>query len=97
MRSLGLYRWKSLTVGHHLAIFGVYQFSESRDIAYLLCHEISQEHVMEGSYDIIRRNSSLKITNQQSLSVTGILWYWRYDVFNLTGDLARPRYFRAIT
>ena len=41
--------WKSLTLRHHLAMFGGHWFSASGDMKYLLCHITSHNHVIEGS------------------------------------------------
>ena len=34
-------------VSHHLAMFGDHWFSASGDMKYLICHMISQNHVIE--------------------------------------------------
>ena len=39
-------------INYHLAMFDVHCSIASRDITYLICYMTSQEHIMEGSYDI---------------------------------------------
>ena len=47
-----------LLINHHLAMFGGHWSSASWDIIYLVCHVISQEHVIEGSCDLLNGTSS---------------------------------------
>ena len=43
---------------HHLAKFGGHRYRSSRNILFLVCHAIKQDHVIKGSGDYNDRSSS---------------------------------------
>ena len=45
-------------VCHHLTKFGVHRYCSSRDVMFLVCHVIKQDHVIERSGDYNDRNPS---------------------------------------
>ena len=53
-------------VSQHPAKFGDHRHSGSGDIMVLICHVISQGHVMNWSYELKGRNPSRKATLLQS-------------------------------
>ena len=64
---------KSVTVSHHLAMFSGHWFSTSGDIKYLTCHLTLQNHVIEGSRNLMKVSSSWYITTLPSLVAVGIV------------------------
>ena len=60
-------------VSQHLPMFGVHWSSGSGDIINLKCNVTSQELVIEGSFDIKLRSSSLYVTTLPSLLAIGIV------------------------
>ena len=44
---------------HQLEHFGSHRHCGSGDIMILSCHVISQDHVIEGSYNFMRRSPSM--------------------------------------
>ena len=61
-------------------MFSVYYFSTSGDITYLVCHLISQEDVIEGSYDVLCQRHSFYATTLPSLvtidtAVVQVFWF----------------------
>ena len=47
-RVMRLYRQEPIKVSYHLAKFGGHRHSSSGDIIILVCHVISQDHVIKG-------------------------------------------------
>ena len=50
-------------------MFGVYWFSANGDITYLICHVDSQEHVIEGWYDVMGPIYSFYVLFNSSLAL----------------------------
>ena len=45
--------WKTIfKLSHHLVKFGDHRHRGSEDLMLLVCHEISQDHIIKGSYVI---------------------------------------------
>ena len=43
------YEWELFMVYHHFAKFGDHKYCSSRDIFFLVCHVIKQDHIIKGS------------------------------------------------
>ena len=70
---LSFYGWKPFTLSYRLAMFGGHWSSVSGDIKYLICHVISQKHVIEGSSNFMSEASSWYIMTLPSLVATDIV------------------------
>ena len=68
-----LYGQKLFTVSYHLSMIGVHKTSASRDITYLICHVNSQDHMIEGSFDVMGASSSLCFTTLAGLVAVGLV------------------------
>ena len=64
---MGLYGEKSLNVSHHPAKFCGHNHCGSGDTWFLVCHEISQGHMIKGSCDFIGRSPPRLVTVLPSL------------------------------
>ena len=67
------YGQKLFTVSYHLSMIGVHKTSASRDITYLICHVSSQDHMIEGSFDVMGASSSLCFTTLAGLVAVGLM------------------------
>ena len=54
-------------------MIGVHKTSASRDITYLICHVSSQDHMIEGSFDVMGAGSSLCFTTLAGLVAVGLM------------------------
>ena len=68
-----IYEWNPLTVSHHFAIFGGHWSSASGEIAFLICHMSSQDHMIKGSCDFMGENSSLYAIPLPNAVAVGIM------------------------
>ena len=80
-----LYRWKLLLVTHHPAKFNGQRSWGSKDITYLICHVILQDHVIKIFCDFIEESYSLFMATLPIL----LLWQWRYCIFNLSREFVK--------
>ena len=51
----------------------VHKTCASRDITYLICHVNSQDHMIEGSFDVMGASSSLCFTTLAGLVAVGLM------------------------
>ena len=56
-----------MKVSYHPANFGGHRQCGSRDIMVLVCHVISQDHLINGSSDFVGRSTSKQVTTLQNL------------------------------
>ena len=56
-----------MKVSYHPANFGGHRQCGSGDIMVLVCHVISQDHLINGSSDFVRRSTSKQVTTLQNL------------------------------
>ena len=52
------YRQGLIKLGYHPVKFGGHRHSDNGDIMVLVCHVISQDHVIKGSYGILSKSPS---------------------------------------
>ena len=64
--------WKPITVSHHLARFDGHYSSASGYTNYLTCHVTLQNHMIEGSSNLMSGSSSWCITTLPSLATVGV-------------------------
>ena len=57
-----------MKVSYHPANFGGHRQCGSGDIMVLVCHVISQDHLINGSYDFVGRSTSKQVTTLQNLA-----------------------------
>ena len=55
------YRQEFIKLGYHPVKFGGYRHSDNGDIMVLVCHVISQDHVIKGLYDFEDRSLSREV------------------------------------
>ena len=60
-------------VYHHSAKFGSHRCCNSRDIMFLVCHLISQDHMIKGSSDFIGRGPLRQAISLASFAAIGTL------------------------
>ena len=55
------YRQEFIKLGYHPVKFGGHKHSDNGDIMVLVCHVISQDHVIKGLYDFEDRSLSREV------------------------------------
>ena len=65
--------WQSLVVSHHLVMYSGHWSSASRDMIYLICPIISQDHVIKESSDLMGGSFSMYATCLLILVAIGIV------------------------
>ena len=80
----------ALKVSCQLAQFGGHRHCSNRDTMVLVFHVIQQTHVTKGSDNLLRRIAAQGKSQYFQVWWSQVLWYWRYNGFGLSHNLARP-------
>ena len=67
------YEWELLKISHHLGKSCRHRHYDKGDIMFLICHVVSNEHMLKGLHEFLCGGPSQRVTTFPFLIATGLV------------------------